>query len=306
MSGSLGTPQNSEGKGLSPSDHRRILAALYPNTGVIDGLKVTGGTGLNYNVDPGVGVVSRGESDGNRVFYYSGGSTSAVPAGDGGNPRIDVIWVQCDDPTMDSDSVDVHVGTTIGTPAASPVEPVAPAGATRLAAFIVAPGTTSLSSGATLNSDVDYLVPYGGSLGRLSYKRDGGNYDLPKDTNWHNLLSDSFTVPTDRLVKVEWKAATSTSVRTASYSDSSSSYYCQILVDNEPINEIVRSDDLGQCDEVDVVPYWRVSDVSYVIKVPAGTHSVVVRGSHNRGGATAVVHFIQSRQISVFDEGVSQ
>lgn len=306
MSGSLGTPQNSEGAGLSAADHRRILAALYPNTGVIDGLKVTGGSGLTYHVDPGVGVASRAESDGNRIFYYAGGNTAAVPAGDGGNPRIDVVWIQCDDPTMDSDSVDVHVGTTIGTPAASPVEPVAPAGATRLAAFIVAPGTTSLSSGATLNSDVDYLIPYGGSLGRLAYVRDSSDYSLPRDTKWHNMLKDDFDVPTDRLVRVEWKARATTGVWDANYMNSTTSYYCQLLVDNKPINEIRRPDDIGFCDEIPVGAYWGIGNVSYIVEVPKGHHTAAIRATFNRGGINTPVHFIQSKQLSVFDEGVAK
>lgn len=226
MSSSLGTQQNSNGDGLTPLDHRMILQALYPNNGVLSGLEVRANSDLTYQVAKGVGVTSRGVSDGSRLFYWSGGKTPAVSAGDPSNPRIDIVWAKADDPTIETESVAVRVGVTSGTPSASPARPQLPSGVTELMSFTVQPGTSNLSTGAVAQSSVQYAIPYGSSLGLLGETHDSRNGS--GDTTVNKFFVEHATkiyVPTDRLVELEYNICGS------SRSSVETSWYAGFMVD---------------------------------------------------------------------------
>ena len=52
----LGVRQDADGNGTTDVAMRHILAAQWANTGVIDGLAVTGGTTMAYKVSAGTAV----------------------------------------------------------------------------------------------------------------------------------------------------------------------------------------------------------------------------------------------------------
>ena len=60
----LGVSPDTNGVGVTPLVRRRIIGAQWANTGLVDGLNVTGRSDLRYNVSAGVAVCSRGDSDG--------------------------------------------------------------------------------------------------------------------------------------------------------------------------------------------------------------------------------------------------
>lgn len=148
----FGVAQTSAGVGTTDTDMRKIIAAQWESTGVIDGLAVTGTTSLYYRVAAGVAVCSKGVSDGKTIAYFGGGNTSAVSANSSGNPRIDCIWVTAHDATQgDADNL-VTLGVTQGTPAATPVAPTLPTYATLLAEMLLPAGATTTANATVLVS----------------------------------------------------------------------------------------------------------------------------------------------------------
>lgn len=204
----LGVSPNTNGVGVTPLAHRRMLGAQWPNTGIITGLDVTGRSDLRYNVSAGVAVCSRGDSDGKTLAYFEGGQTPATRAGDPSNPRIDVVWVQAHNQVeyRDSDNF-VTVGVTQGTPSANPVAPAVPAGCTVLRRMRVPASMTSTSS-ATANDSADYAIPYSASMGRLAYyeRRYEGPANFSSTVVDYTDESVTFDVPTDRLIELRYRA----------------------------------------------------------------------------------------------------
>lgn len=212
MATALGISPDADNNGVTPSVHRQIIAAQWHNTGVIDGLAVSGRSDLSYAVSQGVAVCSRGTADGKTIAYWPGGTTGAVQAGDPSNPRIDVVWVAAHNAVEYKDTDNsVVVGVTQGTPAANPVAPNAPAGATVIRRMRM-PANATTTSSATAVDTVNYAIPYGASLGLLAYDdqskinqvmNDGGKH-VP-----HLLNRRSITLPTDRLVELDWSGCVS-------------------------------------------------------------------------------------------------
>lgn len=190
----FGVAQTSAGVGTTDTDMRKIIAAQWESTGVIDGLAVTGTTSLYYKVAAGVAVCSKGASDGKTLAYFSGGSTPTVSANSSGNPRIDCIWITAHDATHgDSDNL-VTLGVTQGTAAATPTAPTIPTYATLLAAMLVPAGATTT---ATATIAVSATVPnhYGMSRtqldGPLVYQ--GSTVLHGRDTNFVYLFTSIST-----------------------------------------------------------------------------------------------------------------
>lgn len=305
MSGSLATNLDANGNGLTALDYRKILQGFYPNPGIVKGGTVTGNSSLTYHVAPTIAVIDRG-SDGTRLAYYAGGDTPAVAAGDASNRRIDVIWLKANDPALDGGSKEVVIGVTQGTPSANPVVPSLDSGQLALMEKLVQPGTTNLSTGSGDNRSYNYAIPYGGSMGRLAYSQVTADYTIQEDEKWHTQCSTRFWVPSDRLVTVEWKACTT--VGTGDGSDPNAnmgSYYLQILVDGNVVNEINSA--IGvKADEVTSLRYDYVATVSYDINVTAGSHTVLAQVYGNKGHWTYPVTFKNGRQIKVMDRGVAR
>ena len=297
MSGrSLGTAQNSSGEGLSPLEHRMILQALYPNTGVISGLNVTANSGLTYHVDAGVGVTSRGSSDGNRIFYFSGGNSPSVAAGDSTYARIDAVWVKADDPKIDSDSVNVHVGVTQGAASSSPVDPQIPSDATLLRYFRVNPGVTSLNNGSTATSGVSYIIPYGGSRGilhRFIYTTDGAPSN---QKTLRTMGSGKINLPTDRLITFNLQVSLSTS----GSSTSEGGFWMHFRLDGKALYRGQGAYSNNR---------WDNLNFRYPVAVEAGTHTVDFQYAKTETSPDFTLHATNLMKPFVFtveDMGVSE
>jgi len=305
MTTALGVDVDTNGNGVDPLTHRQIIKRHWNNTGIIGGLTVSGRSDLYYAVSAGVAVCSMGSADGYTEAYFAGGKTeNAVSAGDGTYARIDSVYLLANTGTPDNA---VHCGVVQGTPAASPSAPTLPAGALLLQQMLVPAGASKTSS-ASANGSQNYAIPYGGSLGRLAYAKVTGDYTIPEDKQWHSQVSATFRVPTDRLVTVEWKACTTVGTSGTSADDANAnmgSYYLQLLVDGNVINEINSA--IGvKADEITSFRYDYVSTTSYDVNVTAGTHTVLARVYGNKGHWTYPVTFKNGRQIKVMDRGVAQ
>lgn len=273
---SLGTVQNSNGDGLDPLSHRQILKGLYPTPGVITGLNVSGNNNLTYHVNAGVGVSQRSSSDGSRLFYFSGGNTAAVPAGDPSNSRIDIVWVKCQDPSLDSNACDVIVGVTSGTPSTRPVAPTLPQGVTELRRFTVAPNTTNLSNGAQASGTQVFSVPYGANMGQLVHMVNTYDSTAAKDDKWYVEGSvQSFYVPTDRWVEI----CLTRSMNCDDGGNPGSVYWLLALDGTDLVQTEIQAD-----------AHWTTKMFNYTIKVAAGTHTVAWY-SRWVGGSTIHYHY---------------
>lgn len=306
----LGIAQSSDGQGVTPITHRRIIGAEWPNVGIVSGLEVSGRADLSYDVSAGCAVCSRGGSDGSTMAYWEGGAAGPVSSGDPANPRIDVVWIRANDLQQGDPDNLVHVGVTEGTPSPSPVAPSVPAGCTPLIENVMPAGATSTSS-ALENSLRKYAIPFGASLGLLgrsvlNYEGPGDYGDGGKD---YFELSTQFTVPTDRLVEFRFAAC----VCAASAQDpnqptgdagDTSAWYVGIQLDGVDV--------VGGGGQFQVSRAWEPVSLSVVTEVKAGTH--VARTRNHRVGWGNNVYFVchtdatqtyQGKTLEIWDRGVS-
>lgn len=305
----FGIKQMANGEGTDPITLRRIIKAKWVNTGIITGLTVTGRNDLRYNVSAGAAVVSRSDSDGYAEAYWEGGQTEAVSTGDASNPRIDSIWVKANDVQQGDDDNYVTVGVTQGTPAASPVAPVVPTGCLVVAEMKVPAAATSTSS-AQMNSDRDYAIPYGATLGLLGENVNTADlFGNPTPRFWYYENQVSFYVPTDRLVELV--------------------YSCTFTnAENQTIGAggwISWGVAAFQIDGVDV-PHsgtewqasngvWEDHQVSCIVEVSAGQHTARVRNglmSHQYEAGRPYFRYSDNDEVSykgrilrVWDRGIA-
>lgn len=257
--------QAEDGTGCTDVTMRRILGALYPDKGVVSGLKVFGTTGLAYKVDEGVAVCSKDTDDGNTLAYFEGG-TVAASANASSNPRIDVVWLESHDLTQgDADNL-VALGVTEGTPAATPVEPDAPTYATKLAVMFV-PAQASTTSSATRQGDVDQAVPYGASLGLVGelVVTYNANWDLDNPTNKEvGIGSTTFSLPTRRLV--QFNVTVTMGANGGTMADGDGSVYSVLYLDGAKLERReIRLRATGNA----VSQFYQ-----YTAEVPAGPHTL--------------------------------
>lgn len=225
MSVAFGVRQ-ANGVGTSDTDIRHMLRYKWANTGVVGGLAVKGTSRLVYHVAEGMAICSKGDGDGYTEAYFPGGDTPEVKANEGGNPRIDVVWITAHDASQgDSDNL-VTLGVTQGTPSASPVEPDIPTYAVRLGAFRMGAGAAT-TSGATATSGVDYAIMSGASLGILMDKTNNENgRTFSSSVEWKNVVSGTIDLPTDRLLSIGITLTTGN--EDGGYSGSN---YCHLYID---------------------------------------------------------------------------
>ncbi len=225
MSVAFGVRQ-ANGVGTSDTDIRHMLRYKWANTGVVGGLAVKGTSRLAYHVAEGMAICSKGDGDGYTEAYFPGGDTPEVKANEGGNPRIDVVWITAHDASQgDSDNL-VTLGVTQGTPSASPVEPDIPTYAVRLGAFRMGAGAAT-TSGATATSGVDYAIMSGASLGILMDRTNSENgRTFSSSVEWKNVVSGTINLPTDRLLSIGITLTTGN--EDGGYSGSN---YCHLYID---------------------------------------------------------------------------
>lgn len=210
MTTALGIRPDAKSQGVSPQVHRHIISAQWASDGIIQGLAVTGGTGLTYSVAAGTALIQPDGQKGEAVLaYWPGGQTPAVAAGNAGLSRYDIIWMRAHDLDKGDADNQVVLGVTQGTPAADPDVPIdqVPSDVVRLAAMLVPAGMTQTKSCSTDGAE-RYAMPYGASKGLIA--RNVRNYEGPSniaDGGKDYFEQDTvFYLPTDRLVELRYTA----------------------------------------------------------------------------------------------------
>lgn len=314
MTTGLGIMQDASGNGVDPLTHRKCIQARWGNTGIVTGLDVTGRSDLRYNVAAGVAVTCRSESDGYAEAYWPGGQTPAVSAGNASNPRIDLVWIKANDLQQGDDDNQVHVGVTSGTPSASPVPPACPAGCTPVA-YMRFPANATSTSGASKTGGDDAAIPYASTLGLLG--ENVNTADMIGDSTerlWFYENPVTFTVPTKRLVEMIYSCTFTNALSDGTIGN--------MFNGVKPIVWGVASFQIDGEDVPHSGTEWQASNgvwedhqVSCIIEVAAGTHTVRVRnGLMAHGDATGAPYFrcsanngveYKGRTLRVWDRGIA-
>ncbi|GAA2184930.1 hypothetical protein GCM10009785_34750 [Brooklawnia cerclae] len=307
MTTAMGVQPDSNGNGLDPLSHRKIIAAQYANVGIMDGLEVSGRSDLTYAVAAGVAVCSRSVADGKTVAYWGGGQSPATSAGDPSNPRIDVVYLVAHDIAQGDADNHVTLGVLQGQAAASPVAPSLSSvpGALRLRSFRMPAGATATTSAVALDS-YDYAIPYGSSLGLLG--EDVQTMDGTGDgTPWHFYIEQpiSFYLPTDRLVRFEFSGCIS-----ANGGESArGGWFVDFRVDGVDL--------AGSGNEFSLDNVWQTKRHEFTTALAAGQHTAQIRSANSWGSAPVFHYSARSvegqsltqyigRVFRVWDQGVAQ
>ncbi len=259
----LGVAQTSAGVGTTDTDMRKIIAAQWESTGVIDGLAVTGTTSLYYSVAAGVAVCSKGASDGKTLAYFAGGNTDTVSANSSGNPRIDSVYIYSNDANQgDADNL-VHIGVVKGTAAAVPTAPAIPTYATLLAAMLVPAGATTTAN-VHLAAPIGYAIPYGASLGVLVHQVSTQNGT--GGGSWTTVCSGSLTIPIPRTIRIDM-ITSACGVVPGAGTPTDGTMHVRLVVDGNVVMTWERQ--LKSAVTVETMPY--------VLTLPAGYHTLMLQ-----------------------------
>lgn len=171
--------------GTSSKDIRNISAGLYSPGVISGGVVTTSASAMTYTVSAGVAAfpIATNETVLGPIPAITIPAATAPTSG----TRTDIIYATQGMPTIDGHSnVIVQVGSTL------------PARSVLLDQRIIGANIKNTNS-ATKTGSVDYSIPYGASLGILKQHRSGVDVDLGGVVT---VTSQSFSVPTDRLVRV--------------------------------------------------------------------------------------------------------
>ena len=290
---------NSGTDGTTAQDFRLIAGALWQNAGIVSGLKVSGKSSMAYDVAAGVAVCTRGASDGKTLAYWPGGSV-ATTANSGGNPRIDSIYLIAHDLSHGDADNAVAVGVAQGTPAASPVAPSIPAGATLIATMNVPAGATTTAQ-ATMSANASPALPYGASMGVLLQQVNSDTSGTGSST-WKTLCSGTIRLPSKRLVRVDMITTCKGAVPNVGTA-TTGSMHVRLLVDG--------SYDAGMgYERILWTTYTSDSQVFYAT-LDAGSHSFALQGQDGTCGWTSAYgasgdsYRWPGQQLIVTDVGVA-
>lgn len=270
-------------EGTSPDDMKRIIGAQYMNNGVLPngGLTVEGTSSMKYKVNHGAAFMFDSVASGLGVLVPVDTVTvNTAPAPSTGT-RTDTIYVDGDG------VVRVHEGTN-------------PPHGVVIAQFVVPAGVTSTSS-AQRTIDRNYAIPVGASLGRLLHW-DGSGITAWTETNPTQRFKGQFSLPTDRIVRIE-QVATLTTPDAATSLPHYAAFTYRIDGDTWVKRAYFQAD-----------PTRQTRTVSMSLELPEGNHTLQVdthirsfNGSHDDIEKIYVTESWDSAlEMSLWDAGVSR
>lgn len=258
-------------EGTSSADMRRIIGAMYENSGVVPngGLTVEGTSSMAYKVNHGVAFMFDSVSSGlGRLAPVDTVTVNTAPAPSTGS-RTDTIYV-------DSDGVvRVHEGTN-------------PPHGIVVGQFVVPAGITSTNN-AQRAINRTYAIPVGSSLGQLAtWEAPSG--PGPSSSSRTTRYSTRFQVPTDRLVRVDLTATLRT-----------------IDSDNGHVGFGVSIDSgFSRALSCYMWNAWRTYSGTWTTVVPAGTHTISVWSNDNMGAGWETATGTSTTQMNLWDAGVAR
>lgn len=261
--------------GTTPEDVQLAIGQMYQNAGILPGNRATsrvkGTSGWGYAVPSLVAFVWTSYAARRAVLVPVEADTLPVSAPSGGAARTDTIYVGSDG------VVKIAQGSS------------APGGAVVIDRMVIPAGATN-TQGATSNWDIIYAIPTGASLGRLAH------YDFPAAT-WTGAkgkdvvrYTKRFTVPTDRLVRVEL------SVSTKSVNSSTGWSAIGVEIDGtwrRALHATYSSDEETQSG-------------TWTAELEAGAHTLTVFTVKFRGADFKTMPLASASEVNVWDAGVAR
>jgi hypothetical protein len=254
--------------GMTSDDMQSIWGGLY-SPGLVSGGAVTlSPSGLTYTVSAGVAAVPI--SSGKVVL-------APIPAGivtvsSPGTSRTDLIYAQQHFPSLDGDAqMTLGAGTTL------------PPRAVLLDSYTLGANALNTASGIR-TGDINYSIPYGGSLGVLAENISTYNGTIAEINTSIYYLNGSFTLPTDRRLRFQFTVSCSSADG-----------------DDGVRGTWVEPQFAPQLDNVDLVVWsfraigsWTTQTFTYdtINTVPAGQHTVRMRRQiYSPTGRQAALHY---------------
>lgn len=245
--------------GTESADVRKVWGALY-TAGVINGCAITrSGSDMSYAVASGVVAVAA--AVGEIIMAPVQGTTVPTLPAPGTGTRVDVVFAQQRQPTDGDSTVKVDV---LGF--ADETSIVLPPASQELGRFLVSAGQTNTNAAVEIG-DVQYSIPYGGSLGVLHYWQN--KYDGDLFNGYINRIGHgTYNLPTDRLVRYSYR--TVLSARNASGFDNNK--YCEYgyLFNNDRIG---GSGDFVLHTTPGLHQAWATYQFESLIVIPAGVNT---------------------------------
>lgn len=264
--------------GTTASDVRKVWGSLY-TPGVINGCTITrSGSAMTYQVASGVVAIS--PTVGEVVMAPVEGAVVPTASAPGMGTRVDVVYAQQRQPAS-GDSYVVLAVESFATELAIVLPPVSQ----ELGRFLVSAGQTNTNAAVQLG-DVDYSIPYGGSLGTLHQWNSLFDGDLPPELI--RFGHGTFNLPTDRRVRFTWTCVLS--ARNASGFDNSK--YCEYgwIFNSERIaggggGDFVRHSTPG------LHQAWATYQFESVVNLPAGKNTVHIARKRMIGPGIGWQHY---------------
>lgn len=262
--------------GTTSADVRKVWGALY-TPGIVNGCVITrSGSAMTYTVSSGVVAIS--PAIGEVIMCPVQGAPVGAGAAPGTGTRVDVVYAQQREPASGDSNVIVDV-VSFATEAAI----VMPPASQELGRFLVSAGQTN-SNAATRLGDVNYSIPYGGTLGILHYWNNKFDGNLSR-----TLLREgygTFDLPTDRLVRFSYR--TVLSARNAVGFDSTK--YCEYgFIFNS--NRIGGNGDFVIHTTPGLHQAWATYEFNSTLVLPSGKNTVSMAGVRMVGPGDAWQHY---------------
>nr|DAL06918.1 MAG TPA: hypothetical protein [Caudoviricetes sp.] len=261
MSVGFGMAPDAQGNGTTPDDLQAVLAAQYPEPGIISGCTVSTRSSMEYVIAPGAVVVHIAPS--RAVLVPVVGQTITTRPAPATGARTDYVYVeQQTQPVNGSISARVAVGTQV------------PDNAVVISKREIKAGMTGTNA-APETANVTFARPIGGTLGVLFSHKTETDTVHDKTDGVITRGKGMFFLPTDRALDIRLtssissvaanvaKGTLSTSAASSSPSDRGSVNY-DIYIDNKLVLRRERV----------FTNVWDTVDYSDVVVLPKGSHTI--------------------------------
>lgn len=260
--------------GTTPQGIQRVLGQMYMSSGILPGNRtehrVEGTAGWSYKVPALTAFMWISYASRRGVLVPVEAETIPISAPVGGASRTDTIYIDL------SGAVKVAEGRTSAPSGVEIDRMVIPAGATN-------------TQGATSNWDIKYAIPTGASLGQLVH------WDFPAAT-WSGATGQDvvrhtkrFTVPSDRLVRVEL------SVSTQSTSSANGWSAIGVEIDGTWRRALHAAYDGRE----------ETRSATWTAELSAGAHTLTVFTTHFAGAYFKTAPLASASEVNVWDAGVA-
>lgn len=257
MATAFGIANDPQGNGTTPDDLQAIIAAQYPEAGILSGCEVTGTSGMQYKISAGAVVAHLAP---NRAVFVpvTAQTINTQPAPNTGI-RQDYIYVK-----QNTLAVDGNINATVG------VGPSVPAGAVMLSQRPIPAGLQATTAAPEAGNPV-YSRPVGGSLGILhrNYHED----PVVRDKGSFRRGAGTFYVPTDRNIDIRI-SSTVANGQPGKWESASTSDQGVVRYD------VYLDDQLIFCREREFNNVFDTRDVARVWTVKPGLHRIHYVVSH--------------------------